>query len=88
MSSSNTSCLALEQFGGNRMYALDPDRILYGDGGQRRQRVAAEAGQCQQVGLGACAGGRIAGGKNKNEWWRRCGVPWLAADVAKPVALE
>ena len=44
----------------------DANGILNGDGGAR-QRVAAKAGQCQQVGLNAGTGGGIAGGKDQNQ---------------------
>jgi len=66
MSSRIVARLLLDDFCAERLHALDADGILHGDRGQRRQRVAAEAGKGQEIGLDASTGRRIAGGKNQN----------------------
>ena len=63
--------LALENFGADRMHAVDADGVLDGDCGECRQGVTTKTGQRQQVRLNAGTGGRIAGGKYENQRRRR-----------------
>jgi hypothetical protein len=48
------------------MHALHADRVLHRKRRNGRQWMAAEAGQRQDVGLNAGAGGRVAGGKDQH----------------------
>jgi hypothetical protein len=50
----------------DRQHALDTGGVLHRDGGQHRQRMAAQAGHGQDIGLDAGTAGRIGGGKTED----------------------
>ena len=50
---------------------LDAERILRGDGGDDRQRVAADAGKGQDVGLQAGPAAGVGGGKGEDGGWHQ-----------------
>ena len=58
--------LLANQLGGDRLGAINVARILNREAGQNGQGVAAQRGDCLNVGLDAGAAGGVEAGKNQN----------------------
>jgi hypothetical protein len=56
-----------DPIGVDRQDALDPGRVLDGDGGDDRQRVAAHARERQQISLQAATSGGVGTGERQHD---------------------
>jgi len=63
-----------DPFGGDRLHAGNAGRVLRGDRGNDRKRMAAHRGERQQVGLQTGAAARVGAGKREHDGWQRAGA--------------